>query len=711
MFPQLVTDLVKAVGRAFYRDEACAVLESLCRAPLRDDCLHESLGLAERQVRKILLDLQRERLVEDELVVQRRYKLKIRGELDIDALRRQIAANTGIAAAVSGNSSGDGNGSGSAGSGGGGSAVSAKRPREGDGGSGSSSADDSTDEDDIEDLTRPVGTKGKAAGKPTFVPGGGSAIDRMALRAIRSAAHARKQAASETLAAGEPAAAAAASAAAATAVAPPPLPKKVRARLWFINPRYFVDVVKFRVHLLRKFLERLESSEGSEAAFRCANTRLCRFECTLLEAQQRLTAERHIRSSSGRAAGKNGDSAGVGGHVTSAFCGVAGSLYAGAAAAPAASTAAYTFCCPLCGSALAVKQVERIAATAARAAARLADQLKVLGISELLQRLERVRLGTVRPSELLREGRITLLAEDTAPRGGQLRVGGTGGGGDLTAHQAASFIMGGSEGAQAATVATAAAAPGAAPAASTGTATSAGAGLSGGVGGGGGGGSLTGTVTSRNDGGGAKAALFFRSGPAIEVELDDDGGKAAAAAANARAKTAAVAAAAGASVSQRALPEHLRVSSVTGAQTRFLGFVNVDVGAEDAAARAAAASLVADDEEEEGNGSGGGAVASAPAGAADAAVAAATHSALAALELALRANGDSSSALLAPALTVSAPPPKSSNETASSEALWAMLFAQATAEGAADADHGGSTPPPHAPSADSVALADDWEDA
>jgi 3,4-dihydroxy 2-butanone 4-phosphate synthase/GTP cyclohydrolase II len=64
MFPALVVDLVRAVGRAFYRDEHAAVLESLCRAPLRDDALHPTLGLAERQLRKILLDLQREKLVE-----------------------------------------------------------------------------------------------------------------------------------------------------------------------------------------------------------------------------------------------------------------------------------------------------------------------------------------------------------------------------------------------------------------------------------------------------------------------------------------------------------------------------------------------------------------------------------------------------------------------------------------------------------------------
>lgn len=83
------------------------------------------------------------------------------------------------------------------------------------------------------------------------------------------------------------------------------VPKKIRARIWYINPRFLVDSIKYRVFALRvrrprylvpppydarapkqvpspshsspqKFLERLESFEGSEAMYRCDN-KLCRY--------------------------------------------------------------------------------------------------------------------------------------------------------------------------------------------------------------------------------------------------------------------------------------------------------------------------------------------------------------------------------------------------------------------------------------------------
>ena len=76
--------------RAFYRDEYCVILDALAVKPVRDDALHLQFGMHERQVRKILTDLKREWLVCDDMVQQRRHKLKVRGDLDIDALRKQI---------------------------------------------------------------------------------------------------------------------------------------------------------------------------------------------------------------------------------------------------------------------------------------------------------------------------------------------------------------------------------------------------------------------------------------------------------------------------------------------------------------------------------------------------------------------------------------------------------------------------------------------
>lgn len=44
---------------------------------------------------------------------------------------------------------------------------------------------------------------------------------------------------------------------------------KVKTTCYYINPRYFTDVVKYRLHLMRKHLEGLQRMrEGSEAAYR-----------------------------------------------------------------------------------------------------------------------------------------------------------------------------------------------------------------------------------------------------------------------------------------------------------------------------------------------------------------------------------------------------------------------------------------------------------
>ena len=53
--------------------------------------------------------------------------------------------------------------------------------------------------------------------------------------------------------------------------------------------RYFVDAVRYRIYLMRQHIEQLEASHGGESLFRCGN-RLCAYECTALEAQQRHSA-------------------------------------------------------------------------------------------------------------------------------------------------------------------------------------------------------------------------------------------------------------------------------------------------------------------------------------------------------------------------------------------------------------------------------------
>lgn len=71
--PPQVAELVLAVGRMFYREEYAALLNFLTQGPLPETAL-ESLGLQERQVRRILTDLEAEHLVCCEEVTERRLK-------------------------------------------------------------------------------------------------------------------------------------------------------------------------------------------------------------------------------------------------------------------------------------------------------------------------------------------------------------------------------------------------------------------------------------------------------------------------------------------------------------------------------------------------------------------------------------------------------------------------------------------------------------
>jgi TFIIE alpha subunit len=233
----LVVDLVHAIGRAFYRDEYAAVLDALCERPMRDDGLHVDFGLHEKQVRKILLDLARERLVCEQTVRQRRGKIKVRGELDIDALRRQIER-------------GDED------------SKNKKRKRKdafGDTDSDSDSSSDSDDSSSDEDPTKKM--QGKSKGVAGALVGvGGKAAERKRNAAVRNAARVKAANEADAMAedgdeeeegGGPEGAAGSNSAASAALPAAPRIIKKVKVRVWYINPRFFVDVVKYRMHLLR----------------------------------------------------------------------------------------------------------------------------------------------------------------------------------------------------------------------------------------------------------------------------------------------------------------------------------------------------------------------------------------------------------------------------------------------------------------------------
>ena len=74
--PRLVA-LVGAVGRAFYRDEAAAVLDGLAANLLvREDDFEAVFGLSPKQVRTVVAELAAERLVAAEPITQYKGKGK-----------------------------------------------------------------------------------------------------------------------------------------------------------------------------------------------------------------------------------------------------------------------------------------------------------------------------------------------------------------------------------------------------------------------------------------------------------------------------------------------------------------------------------------------------------------------------------------------------------------------------------------------------------
>jgi transcription initiation factor IIE alpha subunit len=201
--PELVSNLVHVVGRAFYRDEHVVVLDHLCTLPfIRDDDLRRVFSLPEKQVRSILQNLQRERLVcMDEQVSERARKtgklVNTKDEYErLEAKRRKREELH----------------RGEEGKAGGGGRRADKEPHDSDGSDGSEGSDGEGEEG------------GELAGK-------------------------RKR-----------------------------QRHKQTADCWYINPRYFVDVVKYRLFLIKRHLQRLENVGAS---YKCPQ---CPFEATLVEA-------------------------------------------------------------------------------------------------------------------------------------------------------------------------------------------------------------------------------------------------------------------------------------------------------------------------------------------------------------------------------------------------------------------------------------------
>ena len=365
--------------------------------------------------------------------------------------------------------------------------------------------------------------------------------------------------------------------------------RKITTKCWFINPRYFVDVVRYRLYLMRLHLERLSTYQGGEAMFRCSNP-LCTYQCSVLEAQQRRTAEIGA-ASRGVAA--------VGGVTTPLFLkppSTQSSQSEITAPGPAASAAAasYAFRCPLCSSSLSAVRarasvqrsylyvtatmlvlffvralqsvdpclrifiiidttimhthlsallhcvvatpfhtravqghVDNTAAVASRMMVRFDDQMRASGLLDLLKQLDAVRLGANRPSDLIRAGKISLHGPAATK----------------TAPPPDSIDGSSDPGKRASS------------------------------GGGGGGGASSSSSAAR-------MISTASSRIEVEVDLDGPGGRprvsAAAAAALAKARVNAITPATDVAVSS--LPAHMQRSGITGEQSRSLGFVSIRSG-------------------------------------------------------------------------------------------------------------------------------------
>jgi len=294
----------------FYRDEYVVILDRLSRELLiREDDLTTVFGLADKQVRRILADLQAERLVCAEEVTERVRKHGHDAPFNVDAKLAELQARAG--------------------------GGPKKRRRNG------GVAEDSSDEGES---SEEEGGAGAAGGKRTRT----------------------KQTA------------------------------KVSTTCYYLNPRYAVDAVRFRLHTMRKHLESLERFQGSEAMYRCSNQR-CVFECSLLEAEQR----RASLAAQGRTAASRGAPTGIGS--------VSDAIFSGAvAAASGASVSQYDYTCPLCGSGLGSRRMESISAAAGKLQARLAEMLRTSGISDVLKALDALPLGANRPSDSIKAGLISL---------------------------------------------------------------------------------------------------------------------------------------------------------------------------------------------------------------------------------------------------------------------------------------------------------------
>ena len=165
--------------------------------------------------------------------------------------------------------------------------------------------------------------------------------------------------------------------------------RKVKTKVWYINPRQFVDVVRYRIHIMREVLRKQESHSLERQSMYACSSNQCVYQASTADAMKHMMA---ISSSNE--------------HLDPGQLG--GLLARRAARASTSASAAPRFVCPACGAPMRKKDGRAVMAAAANRLDNFNAQLSSSGISDCLKSLNSVSLGANRPSDKLEEKLVTL---------------------------------------------------------------------------------------------------------------------------------------------------------------------------------------------------------------------------------------------------------------------------------------------------------------
>jgi len=171
--------------------------------------------------------------------------------------------------------------------------------------------------------------------------------------------------------------------------------RKVKTKVWFINPRYFVDVVRFRIHIMRDVLRKQESHSLERQSMYACSSKQCVYQASTADAMKHMMAP-------GGAIGLNVPAQ------------QAGLLARRAGQGSTTVSATPVFSCPACNAPMRKKDGRAVMAAAANRLDNFNSQLTLSGIADCLKSLNSVALGANRPSDKLEERLVTLRGDNKA---------------------------------------------------------------------------------------------------------------------------------------------------------------------------------------------------------------------------------------------------------------------------------------------------------